>query len=66
MSAREKRDSQVPSPADDRHPTGEELRQWWLDRYSMEEIRHLAAGLDVIRDSDRDYAAWEFDSASFE
>lgn len=26
----------------------ERYRKWWLDRYSMEDIRQMAAGLDLL------------------
>jgi hypothetical protein len=35
------------------------LRDYWLDRYTLDEIRELAACLDTLAGSDRERAAWE-------
>jgi len=35
------------------------MRDWWLSRYSISEIRELGACLDSLAGSDREYAAWD-------
>jgi hypothetical protein len=35
------------------------MRDWWLERLSLYEIREIGACLDSLAGSDRDHAAWE-------
>lgn len=37
----------------------EGMRRWWLDRFSLDEIRELGGCLDSLLGSDREHAAWE-------
>ena len=38
----------------------EAMRRWWLQRFSIEEIRELGRELDSLGGSDREHAAWEY------